>query len=301
MRRWPATSILPNAGPRVSRSSSAASAGICRVGACRRQGVHAVQLGFRIAGTVVRRRVHQAVAGHDAVQAAAADPVIDVPVLLLEIDELDAGSRRDDEVVGGLGDVAAVVEPIGVDVRRKLDFGLARFRVAAGEDAGVLRAGRRGVPDQPAGHQQIFGRLIAGLGMRRVPQLLAVLLGIGPHHAVAAGEQHDVVVQQQPGAEIDREPRPPLGLGRFPALLAGLSIEANDLLAVVEEDAVGVGGQRQRRDLGVQLPQPLAALNVERHDLPRLFVPGILLGDAWPGRPPRRIWGRNRPARICPC
>ena len=91
----------------------------------------------------MRWGIRQAVARHDPVKASAADPVMNVPVLLRRIDEFDAGPGRHDETVRRLGDVAAMVEPVRIEVRRKLDFDITGENVAAGEVAGVLAARRR--------------------------------------------------------------------------------------------------------------------------------------------------------------
>ena len=91
----------------------------------------------------MRRSIGQPVARHDPVKTAAADPVVDVPVLLFRVDKFDARSRRHDESVGRLGDVAAMVEPVRVEVRRELNFDFTGEDVSTGERARVLAAGRR--------------------------------------------------------------------------------------------------------------------------------------------------------------
>ena len=53
--------------------------------------IEPVQLGFGVARAVVWWGIEQAVARHDAVQAATSDPVVDVPGLFLWINKLDAG------------------------------------------------------------------------------------------------------------------------------------------------------------------------------------------------------------------
>ena len=65
------------------------------------------------------RGVEEAVGRHDAVETRAADPVVDEPLLTLDVDELRPGSRGEQEVIGRLAAITAVVEPVGVDVRRE--------------------------------------------------------------------------------------------------------------------------------------------------------------------------------------
>ena len=89
--------------------------------------VEAIKLRLGVAGAVVRTGVGEAVGGHHAVETRAAHPVIEVPVLLLVVHELDARARGNQILLRRLRDVAAVVEPVGPvrHVRRELLLHLA--------------------------------------------------------------------------------------------------------------------------------------------------------------------------------
>ena len=88
--------------------------------------------GFHVACAGVRWIVEQAVGGHCSIEAATADPVIDRPLLRFCVDEFDAGPRGQDELVGRLGAIASLVEPVGADVRGEFDLRLASEWVASG-------------------------------------------------------------------------------------------------------------------------------------------------------------------------
>ena len=97
------------------------------------QGLEARQLGLELAAAGVHRCVGHAVAGHHAVDAPTAEPVVRFPMLRLEIDELGTVSRRQDVVVGGLGRIAAMVKPVNLYVWREFSFDFAGERIVAGE------------------------------------------------------------------------------------------------------------------------------------------------------------------------
>ena len=86
----------------------------------RRQGLEPAELGLQLAAAGVHRGVGHAVAGHDAVDAAAADPVIRLPVFLLQVDELGAVAAGEQKRPAGLGRIAAMVEPVELHVGREL-------------------------------------------------------------------------------------------------------------------------------------------------------------------------------------
>ena len=99
----------------------------------RAQGAEAVQLRLGIAGAGMRRRVDQPVAGHDAVDAPASDPVMALPVLRRHVYELDARSRGQQVTVGRLGAIASVMEPVGLNIGLELALHLSGVDVPAGE------------------------------------------------------------------------------------------------------------------------------------------------------------------------
>jgi len=68
----------------------------------RSEGTETAQLRIHVAGTGVGRRVDEPVARHDTVDASTPDPVMRLPPLRPDIDELDAGSRREQETLGRL-------------------------------------------------------------------------------------------------------------------------------------------------------------------------------------------------------
>ncbi len=153
----------------------------------------------------MRRRVGQPVARHHTVQATTAHPVMDVPMFLIGIDELDARSRRHQEVIGCLGDVTTMMEPIGIHVRREFFLDFARFRIATGVNARVFSRRQRCEPDQTVDDHQVLRRLIAAVGKARIPQLAAAFAVQADHFAVAAGVQHDVFVNDQARSKVERE------------------------------------------------------------------------------------------------
>jgi len=81
---------------------------------------------------------------------------VDLPRLLTKIYEFDTRPRHQQVVVCRLAAVTTVVEPVGAHIGRKLDFDLARFQVAAGENTGVTSIGCGAGPDESVGDQQVF-------------------------------------------------------------------------------------------------------------------------------------------------
>ena len=68
----------------------------------------------------MRCGVHEAIARHDSIKATATNPVVDGPVVLLVVNEFDTGTTGQQKVFSSFADVAAVVEPVGVYIWRKL-------------------------------------------------------------------------------------------------------------------------------------------------------------------------------------
>ena len=110
------------------------------------QRIEAEQLRFGITSAVVRRCISQSIAWHDAVETTATDPMMDVPVFLGWIDKFNACSRRNDEPIGCLGDVATMVEPVGFDVGRKLLLHFASSRIATSKYPRILSSRCRCAP-----------------------------------------------------------------------------------------------------------------------------------------------------------
>ncbi len=81
---------------------------------------------------------------------------MNVPVLLVWVDKLNPRSRGHQEVVGRLGDVAAMMEPIGVDVGGEFLLDFAGSRISSGVDAGILARSERGDPHQAIDHHQVL-------------------------------------------------------------------------------------------------------------------------------------------------
>ena len=118
--------------------------------------IESVQFGFGIAGAVVRGCVGQSVAGQDSVQTAAANPVMNIPVFFFEVDKFDSGTGGDKEVIGGFGDVAAVVEPVGIDIRCEFFFDFTAARVSSGDDTGIASGGGGCAPDESINNHQVL-------------------------------------------------------------------------------------------------------------------------------------------------
>ena len=237
------------------------------------EGVEAVLLGLDVAGATVGRGVDHAVAGHDAVNAPAAHPVVHVPVIRGRIDELDARPRRQEKLLRCLGRVAAVVEPVDVHVGRELIDDLARAGVAADEDARVLAVGDRAGPDEPADDEQVLRRLVPRRGMLADPETLARRRVIAAHRALAPREQHHVLVRDQ-SRTVARVHGHTQAHGERAPLLAALHLaQADDLLAVAEQHALGPHRHRHVRHGDLLLPEGLARLETHRLENPLFPVP----------------------------
>jgi hypothetical protein len=109
----------------------------------------------------MRRSIHQAIARHYTVDAAAPDPVVRLPVLFLEINEFDACPGRQQVAVRGFAPVASVVEPVGLDVGGELLFDLTGSRVPAGKYARTFAGGDVTGPDQAVDDEKVLGAVMA--------------------------------------------------------------------------------------------------------------------------------------------
>ena len=205
--------------------------------------------------------------------------MVDVPVLLLEIDKLDAGARGEEEIVGGLGDIATMVEPIGLYRGRKFDLHLAGGQVPAREKTRVAAGGSRRGPDLAIDDQQILGRLVAAAGVRSLPQQLPRGRIEGAHLAIAGGEDDDPLVNDQLGAEVEAAVLAPAGGLRPPALLACFPVKTDNLSPIVKIDPALVRGESQWSDARATLPQLLTRTRLVTNDATRLLVPDELGED----------------------
>ena len=91
----PASSRRP--GPVPGAIQSASSSGEELRHRRRRKRLESAQLGLQLAAASVHRGVGHAVAGHHAVDAAAAEPVVGGPVFLLQVDILGSVAAGDQE------------------------------------------------------------------------------------------------------------------------------------------------------------------------------------------------------------
>ncbi len=186
----------------------------------------------------MRGCVGQAVARQHPVEAAATHPVVDRPVLILVIHELDPGTTGHQEVRGGLGDVAPMVEPVGTYIRGKGHLDFSRQQVPAKKFAGIPTAGRRSRPDQAVDNEQVFRGLVAPAFMRCLPERLAGLEVDRGHGTVSARGDQDIVMYHQLGSKVKGYRRFPTDRLRRPLLLAGIRIHANDLVTIMEVNPV---------------------------------------------------------------
>ena len=220
----------------------------------RRQGAEAEQLRFRVTGAVVRRGIHESVGRHDAVKATAPNPMMNIPILLVKIHKFDAGPRGHKILLGGFGNVTAMMKPVGINIRPKLALDRSVAKLTPGKHARVRRARQRRRPNQTARHEQILRRLISAPAMRSFPQRFPIGNGERLHAPVPAREQNDAVMNDQFGTEVHRKLFPPRRRLRGPQQRAAGPVQAHQLVAVVKEHASVVNGESQRRDDGRMLP-----------------------------------------------
>ena len=150
--------------------------------------------------------------------------MVDIPVLLVRIHKFNASSRRHKIIIRGLGNVAAMVKPIGVHVRREDDFFLAGAQVATGESTTVTAARGGRTPHHALHHQQILRRLITAARMRGLPQLLSALRIKRLQQPIATGVQHYAIMHHELGPEVEANLRRPASLAATPGHISGGAI-----------------------------------------------------------------------------
>ena len=212
----------------------------------RGDGPETIELALHEAAAGVCRRVDQAVRGHHAVLADAADPVVARVIVGHQIDQLDAPVIAEDVSAGCLLAVASMVMPGRAQVPEcgvgSLD--LARARVAAFGEIGAE-------PDQSADHEYVDGGSEAG---RRgaLPEGLARVCR-KRRQTPAVGVEHEIVVNDQRG---DRPADGSLEEGP----LSGCLAVSRRWVA----PSIGLGGCRRGPP-----PEFFAALGVEAEHAPR--------------------------------
>ena len=228
--------------------------------------VEPIELRLGVARAVVRAGVGKAIGGHHAIEARAAHPVVQVPVLLLVVHELDARARRNQILLRRLRDVAAVVEPVSPvrHVGRELLLHRAGAEVAALELALLIALQRARVPHEAARDNQILRRAVAGLLVRVLPERLARRRVNAPLRAVAARVEHRVAGEEHARRIVELEERALAGLLARPLLRAGLRVKRHKRVAVVIHQPRAIACDGDGRDFLVGLaPKQLACLRVE--------------------------------------
>jgi hypothetical protein len=199
--------------------------------------------------------------------------MVRLPRLVLIVDELDAVAGGQEVVVRGLARIAAMVEPVGLHVRRELLLHRARVQVQSFENARAAGQGDIAGPDQAVDHEQILRRLMPGARMVGRPQRLAGVGRDGGHRPAAAGKDDHILRNQQARARAHRQRLPSHDRLRIPEWLAAIAVEGYQSLAVMQVHAPAVGRQRHRRHRSLLLPENLAGLDLHRHDVPLLLIP----------------------------
>ena len=194
--------------------------------------------------------------------------MIRLPGLSLQIDKFRAVPCGQQILVCSLGRVAAVMEPVNMDIRRELAFHLAGARVVPREHATAGVARDIAGPHQTVGHQQVFQRQVAAGLLLLLPQLAAVLDRPPGDFAVVGGQQNDIVVNQHSRARVCLDGDCCRRWFGLPQPFAVLTVQADQLLAIMKDDVRASDGQRTRRDRGFGLPQTLAGIDLESEDLP---------------------------------
>ncbi len=224
----------------------------------------------------MRRRVGQPVGRHEAVQATATNPVIDVPTLCRQIDVLDACARGDEVPVRRPAAITAVMEPVGLDIRWELALDLPRARIAPREDAGIGTVGHGSRPHQTVDDQHVVGRSMTAAMMRRRPENPAIARRQGCHRFVLDREQDHVLVNDErrpiPGRKR-RLARHRLG---SPQRLAAGAIHRRDSLSVIVVHPLAVHAQGERSHACLSFPERLAAVGRHGHQPAVGLVPGPL-------------------------
>ena len=114
------------------------------------------KLGFQLAAARVHSGIHHAVTGHDAIDAPATHPVVGLPMFRFQIDEFRAVAPGQQVLVRRFGRIAAMVEPVDLDVRREFPFHFAGRRIVADKYAVTRIAGNRCGPNESVRHHEIF-------------------------------------------------------------------------------------------------------------------------------------------------
>jgi hypothetical protein len=224
----------------------------------------------------MRRRVEEAVRRQDPVDAAAPHPVVRLPALRPEVHELHPGPRGQDVLLRRLAPVAPVVEPVRVHVGIEPDLHLSGARIAADEGPLVGVARDLPCPDEAAGDEEVLLGLVPRGRVGSLPEDLPIDRREAPHGPVPAREEDDVLVDDEVRAEADLD-RPPPGDGLGgPPLPAGLPIEGDDPLPVVEQDPAAAGGEGHGGDGGLVPPADFPGRRIDGDDRPFPLVPGPL-------------------------
>ncbi len=204
----------------------------------RSEGIKTIKFRFRITCTVVRRSIRQAVCRHDPVEATTPDPVIDIPVLLIEIYKLDSGTGRNQKALRRLGDITPMMEPVGFHIWRELLLHLAGPRIPPGVDATMAAACQRRRPYETSYNQEILRRLISGRIMSSLPQPFPGLKVIALHLVVSASVKNHILVEDQTRSKVERYQGSPSRLLASPELLTGPAVEAGHIFPVVIHENV---------------------------------------------------------------
>ena len=194
------------------------------------------------------RCIDKPIAGHDAVDAAAARVVIDVPVILVlvQIHELDAGTGWHNIVFCCLAGIASLMEPVDIVLACDFRYDLTGMEIPAGIVPTVLDIRGSSGPDQSVNYKDILRRIMSGAGLRSIPQLCAVR---GRQCCYASRlletsrsfrEEQNVVVNHYPGCigRVDLLAGNSLG---FPVFLAIGPIDANNLCPVIKVYGFRIG------------------------------------------------------------
>ena len=131
--------------------------------------------------------------------------MVNLPTVRADIDEFNARSRRQDVLIGRLRPIAAVMKPVRLDIGRELVLDLARVHVTARENARLPAAGGCARPHQTINDEKILRRVVSRTRVFRRPQRLAGL-GRQPRlPPVTAGEEDNILVQDERRPEGGRD------------------------------------------------------------------------------------------------
>ena len=101
--------------------------------------------------------------------------MMNLPIARRQIDKFDARPRAQHVLLGRLGSVAAMMEPVGIECRRVRHFGATRPQVMPGIVAMRTAFGRRAHPDFALRDQQVLGRVVSAVRVLGRPEFLARL------------------------------------------------------------------------------------------------------------------------------